>query len=225
MAVHPKKGKLNRWLFLRFEHEAKQYRQNMVLQGDAFAVDTATMRKKSQIVYCQHDEKLQNKNLQHLKPFVDEKGFVRVCGRLHNSSHDMECMNSIIQPKNDRISNLTVRYCHDVVAHGGRGTTMQEIRETSCWIINCNFVVRKVNSNYINCQVGLLDLVSRLWQIFQTTGSVSHLYSPTVVSTSLDPFLGRKDGMNRTDMVGYSNAWLIKLCTLKQCLPWILIPL
>ena len=52
-------------------------------QENAFAADIAAIRKKSQIIDWQQDERLQNKNLQHLKPFVDEKGLVR--------GHQLQC--------------------------------------------------------------------------------------------------------------------------------------
>ena len=113
-------------------------------QENAFAADIAAIRKKSQIIDGQQDERLQKKTLQNLKPFVDEKGLVRVAGRLQNSSLEMECMHPIILQKNDTISTLIIRYCHDVVAHGGRGALMQEIRKTGYWIINRNALVRKV---------------------------------------------------------------------------------
>ena len=72
-------------------------------QENAFAADIAAVRKKSQIIDAQQDERLQNKNLQHLKPFVDEKRLLRVGGRLQNSSLEMECMHPIILQKTDTI--------------------------------------------------------------------------------------------------------------------------
>ena len=75
-----------------------------------------------------------------------------VGGRLQNSSLEMECMHPIILQKNDTISTLIVRYFHDVVAHGGRGATMQEIRKTGNWIISCNALVRRVIHDCIMCQ-------------------------------------------------------------------------
>ena len=51
-----------------------------LVQDNAFAADIVTMRKNSHIINCQQDETLQNKNLQHVKPFIDEKGLVGVDG-------------------------------------------------------------------------------------------------------------------------------------------------
>ena len=121
-------------------------------QEDAFAADIAAIRTKLQIIDGQQNERLQNKNLQHLKPFVDEKELVRVGGRLQNSSLEMKCMHPIILQKNDTASTLIVRYCHDVVGHGGRGATMQEIRKTGYQIINWNALVRKVIHDCIMCR-------------------------------------------------------------------------
>ena len=46
--------------------------------------------------------------------------------------------------KQYNIKIIIVRCRHDVVAHGGRRTTIQKIRKTDYWIINCNALVRKV---------------------------------------------------------------------------------
>ena len=118
-------------------------------QENAFAANIATMRKISEIIDCQQDESLKNKNLQHMKQFVNEKGLVEVDGRLQSSPLDMECMHLIILSKNNTISTLIVRYCHDVVAHLGRCTTMQKIRKTGYLIISCNALVKKVIHNCV----------------------------------------------------------------------------
>ena len=61
-------------------------------------------------------------------------------------------MQSTILPKKNTMPTLIVRYCNDVVAHNGRGITMQENRKTGSWIINYNTLVRKVIHNCGKCQ-------------------------------------------------------------------------
>ena len=48
-------------------------------QENTFAAEIATMRKNLQIIDCQQNEKIYNKNLQHLKPFGNRKG-TGACG-------------------------------------------------------------------------------------------------------------------------------------------------
>ena len=61
-------------------------------------------------------------------------------------------MQSTILPKKNTMPTLIVRYCNDVVAHNGRGITMQENRKTGSWIINYNTLVRKIIHNCGKCQ-------------------------------------------------------------------------
>ena len=89
--------------------------------------------------------------MQELKPFTDGDDLVCVGGRLQKSSLDLEYKNPIILPKNSCISFLLVRDCHERVAHGGRGATLQEIRNSSVWIINCHGLVRHVICNCVKC--------------------------------------------------------------------------
>ena len=88
-------------------------------------------------------------------------------------------MQSTILPKKNTMPTLIVRYCNDVVAHNGRGIIMQENRKTGSWTISYNTLVRKVIHNCGKC---VLDLVRRLWQIFQKTGSVNHPHTAWKVS-------------------------------------------
>ena len=62
-------------------------------------------------------------------------------------------MHPIILPKASKISNLIVQDCHKTVAHGGRSATIQEVRKTGYWIINCNALVRHIIYHCIRCRV------------------------------------------------------------------------
>ena len=95
---------------------------------------------------------LKSKTLQELKPFINGDGLVCVGGRLQKSSLGLEYKHPIILPKNSCISLLIVRDCHKRVAHGGRGATLQEIRNSGIWIINCNRLVRHVIYNCVKCR-------------------------------------------------------------------------
>ena len=79
---------------------------------------------------------LQHKSLQELKPFLDANGVACGRGRLRNSS-----INWMHTPYVMIISCKFARDYHNIMAHGGRSATMQEIRRSGYWIINCNTLV------------------------------------------------------------------------------------
>ena len=110
-----------------------------LIQEGAFGPDIKSIKK-----FCFNENNhqhalLQNKTLQELKPFVDEKWDIfRVGGRLQNSSLNLELIHPIIFAKTGSTSTLIARGYHNTVAHGGRSATVQEIRRAGYWIVNCN---------------------------------------------------------------------------------------
>ena len=112
---------------------------------------------------------LKSKTLQELKPFINGDGLVCVGGRLQKSSLDLEYKHPIILPKNSCISLLIVRDCHKRVAHGGRGATLQEIRNSGIWIINCNGLVRHIIYNCVKCRSMREDMVNKSKLTFRRT--------------------------------------------------------
>ena len=118
-------------------------------QRKAFNEDIKVISKNASQKEC---NPLKSKTLQELKPFINGDGLVCIGGRLQKSSLDLEYKHPIILPKNSCISLLIVRDCHKRVAHGGRGATLQEIRNSGIWIINCNRLVRHVIYNCVKCR-------------------------------------------------------------------------
>ena len=132
---------------------------------------------------------LQKKNLQELKPFVDENGIVPVDGRLRNSFLDLELIHPIILPKTGSTSTPIARDYHNTVAQAGRTGTMQKIRRAGYWIINYNALVCHVIFNCISVEVCKESLLKRSWLTSPRIMSMKHHPSLTVVLTSLDHFL------------------------------------
>ena len=95
---------------------------------------------------------LKSKTLQELKPFINGDGLVCVGGRLQKSSLNLEYKHPIIPPKSSCISLLIVRDCLERVAHGGIRATLQKIRNSSVWIINCNGLVQRIIYNCVKCR-------------------------------------------------------------------------
>ena len=45
-----------------------------------------------------------------------------------------------------------IRWCHENVAHSGRGITLNDLRQNEFWILSANVVVRKMIYKCVNCR-------------------------------------------------------------------------
>ena len=66
-----------------------------------------------------------NNRLFKLDPYVDAQGVLRVGGRIRKSLIQQEIQPPVLLPKNCRITNLILSWCHDQVAHAGGGITIK----------------------------------------------------------------------------------------------------
>ena len=85
-----------------------------------------------------------------LDPFLDRCGLLRVGGRIQKSIVSEE-MKHLLARKSE-IAVMIIRWCHEKVAHSGRGITMNYIRSSGFWIINCNAAVRSYISKGFTCR-------------------------------------------------------------------------
>ena len=90
--------------------------------------------------------------LYHLDPFLDSSGLLRVGGRLRRCDKiTTERKHPIILPKNGHVTVLIIRHSHENTAHGGRGTTLNHLRN-KYWIINANSRVTNYISKCVKCR-------------------------------------------------------------------------
>lgn len=95
----------------------------------------------------------QNVNNQHynsLCPFIDDKGLVRVGGRLQNSNVPYAQKHPIILPKGSRIIQLIVNSEHLKNLHAGPRLILSSINQ-KYWIINAIREIKKVIHKCIIC--------------------------------------------------------------------------
>ena len=59
-----------------------------------------------------------------LDPFIDDEGILRVGRRIKRSAVASEIQHPVLLSKSCRIAELVVSWCHEQVAHAGRGMTM-----------------------------------------------------------------------------------------------------
>ena len=146
-------------------HNAEKMIVKLVQEG-AFGPDIKSIKKSCLNENNQQHALLQNKTLQELKPFVDENGIVRVERRLRNSYLDLELVDPIILPNAGSTSTLISRDYHNTVAHGGRSGTMQNIKRSGYWFINCNALVRRTIFNCIRCHEGNRFRFMKFFSVF-----------------------------------------------------------
>ena len=89
-----------------------------------------------------------------LDPFLDNKGIIRVGGRLKRSCLAKEESYSVILPKKCNISEMVAQWSHQCVGHGARGVTLNHLRKSGVWIIGrnsrlCHCDFRKWQTYYI----------------------------------------------------------------------------
>ena len=87
-----------------------------------------------------------------LDPFIDDEGILRVGGRIKRSAVASEMQHPVLLPKSCRIAELVVRWCHEQVAHAGRGMTMNQIRSSGFWVTRCNSLVRCIILKCVRCK-------------------------------------------------------------------------
>ena len=88
-----------------------------------------------------------------LNPFIDERGLLRVGGSLRKSNLHFTDFHPILLSKDSCITRLIVEWCHQKTAHGGRGFTINEIRNNRFWVVRCNTVVWSLIGKCVKCRL------------------------------------------------------------------------
>ena len=98
-----------------------------------------------EIVLLSKQKKLESNNrLFKLDPYVDAQSVLRVGDRIRKSLIQQEIQHTVLLSKDCRITNLIVSWCHDQVAHAGRGVTINQVRMSGFWVIGLNIVVKSM---------------------------------------------------------------------------------
>ena len=87
-----------------------------------------------------------------LDPFIDDERILRVGRRIKRSAVASEMQHLLLLPKSCRIAELVVHWCHEQVAHAGRGMTVNQIRSSGFWVTRCNFLVRCIILKCVRCK-------------------------------------------------------------------------
>ena len=75
-----------------------------------------------------------NSNILSLSPFLDDKGILRIGGRLQRSTLSVNEKNPVLIPGRHHIATLLIRHHHETVEHQGRHFTEGAVRAAGYWI-------------------------------------------------------------------------------------------
>ena len=94
------------------------------------------MFQNRQNAHTRNKKLKQTSSLFRLHPFLDEKGVLRVGGRLRKAALAYEVKHPIIVPKKNHLTELLIRHYHNQEQHQGCGMTHNAVRQAGYWIIN-----------------------------------------------------------------------------------------
>ncbi|XP_075162729.1 uncharacterized protein LOC142235359 [Haematobia irritans] len=99
----------------------------------------------------QRGEPISSKSrLLRLSPFIDDKGLLRVGGRIENSQLSEDTRHPIILPKNHNVTRMIVNEEHKTNLHPGVFSLFVIIRQ-QYWIIGARNLIRKVTHECLRC--------------------------------------------------------------------------
>ncbi|XP_068708097.1 uncharacterized protein [Montipora capricornis] len=117
------------------------------VQRTAFADEITRLSSKGGSGECKKKSPLLK-----LNPFLDDRGLMRVGGRLEKSSLPFEIKHPVILPRSSHVTNLMIKHYHQKVNHQGKGMTMNEIRANGLWIVNLSAAVSTHVYRCVQCR-------------------------------------------------------------------------
>ncbi len=91
-------------------------------------------------------------DISNLCPFLDERGVLRVGGRIDRSDISLQERKPIIIPGRHFMATLLVKDLHEKVKHQGRQFTEGTIRSSGFWIIGARRLISSVIQNCVTCR-------------------------------------------------------------------------
>ncbi|XP_066595396.1 uncharacterized protein [Prorops nasuta] len=108
-----------------------------------------TVRDFQKIVSANRSVPRQNP-IQKLHPFLDDKGVLRVGGRISHSALPFPAKHPPILSKNSSLSQMYIQYAHSLALHGGPTLTLGILLQ-SVWVIGAIGLVKQYVRNCIRC--------------------------------------------------------------------------
>ena len=91
---------------------------------------------------------------------------IGVGGRLKHSHLNNGYKHPVLLPKQEKVTDLILKWCRTKCAHGGRGDTLNELRISGYWVVNGNSAFRSSCSNVYRAGVSEENLLFKQWAIY-----------------------------------------------------------
>ena len=65
---------------------------------------------------------------------------------------DVNLKHPVLLPRDEFVTNLIIKFCHERVSHTGRGMTLNEVWNPGFWVLHGSSVVQKVISQCVLCR-------------------------------------------------------------------------
>ncbi|XP_075163061.1 uncharacterized protein LOC142235687 [Haematobia irritans] len=154
------------YIYRFFYRTHPKFRDNFCKASIALTSAEIIFARKQLIIVCQkafypneysclNSKKSISKSspLLNLNPFVDNEGFMRVCGRLESSPNlTYSERHPIILPYGCQYSRLLIKFIHDITLHGGNQLLLRLVR-TQYWIPK---VQNLIKTTIHNCKICVL---------------------------------------------------------------------
>jgi len=108
-------------------------------EGNDDGEQRSVLLKKRSPLYC-------------LDPFLDEKGLIRVGGRVKRASIPRDVAHPVVLPKRSHVTELIVSHFHVKSGHSGTNTTLNEIRASGFWVLKGRTVVAAHVHRCVTCR-------------------------------------------------------------------------
>ncbi|KAJ2954551.1 hypothetical protein O0L34_g2836 [Tuta absoluta] len=112
------------------------------VQNEHFSKDIESIKKTGNV---SNKSKILN-----LSPYIDDKGLLKLGGRLHLSSLPEETKHPAILPHYGRLTRLVIEHAHKRTLHGGARVTLAQVRH-EYWIVGGNRATKAVIRSCVRC--------------------------------------------------------------------------
>ena len=90
--------------------------------------------------------------LHRFDPYMGTDGLIRVGGRIRRANVPRDLAHPVILPKQGHVTVLVTRHYHERTLHGGRNTTLNEMRASGYWIIKARAVIASYIWKCVTCR-------------------------------------------------------------------------
>ena len=129
------------------ELEAAEYAIVRFTQANSFAKDLTLLKSTDR------KNVLRKSSLYRLNPFIDERGMIRVGGRLRRDNAQYDVKYPIVLPYKGHVTDLIIRNLHLELGHAGRNHVLSSVR-SKYWVLHGNAAVRRIIASCVHCRRG-----------------------------------------------------------------------